>query len=37
MFAIYETEGGCFRDTLENLRKIRAPQATDGKQLRTNI
>jgi len=37
MFAIYDTRGRRFRDTLENLRKIQAPQATAGMQLRTNI
>jgi len=37
MFAIYDTRGRRFRDTLENLRKIRAPQATAGKQLQTNV
>ena len=37
MFAIYDTRGRRFRDTLENLRKIQAPQATSRMRLHTNV
>lgn len=30
MFAIYVIKGRCYRDTLENLRKLRETQATTG-------
>lgn len=34
MFTIYVIEGRCYRDTLENLRKLRETQASHGMQLR---
>lgn len=37
MFAIYDIEGRRFRDTLENLRKVRETQASHGIQLRSNV
>lgn len=37
MFAVYDTRGRRFRDTLENLRKVQPPQAAFGMQLRTNV
>lgn len=37
MFAIYDIEGRRFRDTLENLRKLRETQASHGMQLRSNV
>jgi len=37
MFAIYDTRGRRFRDTLENLRKVQAAPATTMMQLRANV
>ncbi|MCW8928750.1 MAG: CBS domain-containing protein [Gammaproteobacteria bacterium] len=37
MFAIYDTRGRRFRDTLENLRKVQAQNASENIQLRNNV
>ena len=37
MFAIYDIEGRHFRDTLENLRKVREIQAGHRMQLQSNV
>ncbi len=37
MFALYDIEGRRFRDTLENLRKVRETQASHGMQLRSTM
>ena len=37
MFAIYDTDGRRFRDTLEKLRAVRAIKGKPGMQLRPNI
>lgn len=37
MFAIYDTEGLRFRDTLEKLRQVQPATATAGFQLRSNV
>ena len=37
MFAIYTIEGRRLRDTLENLRKVRATQASHEMRLRSDV
>ena len=37
MFAIYDIEGLRFRDTLEKLRRVQKPPATDGVQLQSDV
>ena len=37
MFAVYDTEGLRFRDTLEKLRQVQPATATTGFQLRSNV
>ena len=37
MFAIYDSKGCSFRDTLENPRKVRTLHGRPGMQLRSNV
>lgn len=37
MFAIYNVDGCRFRDTLENLRKVRKTQSSPGAQLQSDV
>ena len=37
MFAIYNVDGCRFRDTLENLRKVRKTQSGPGAQLQSDV
>ena len=37
MFAVYDTDGLRFRDTLEKLRQVQPAIATTGFQLRSNV